>query len=87
MRKRKHAMTPESLESRKPVWVGPGIVLAVETPSLWISMKGELWKASFEQCRHATSKEQIAKEILAGELEALKEELGRTTPPKGPSGT
>ncbi|CAE7781262.1 ankrd29 [Symbiodinium sp. CCMP2456] len=80
MRKRKHAMTPESLESRKPVWVGPGIVLVVETPSLWISMKGELWKLiSFEQRRHATSEEQIAKEILAGELEALKEELGRTT--------
>ncbi|OLQ01608.1 putative transposon protein [Symbiodinium microadriaticum] len=79
VRKRKHAITPESLEGRKPVWVGPGVVLAVETPSLWISMKGELWKASFEQCRHATSEEQVAKEILAGELEALKEELGRTT--------
>ena len=37
-------------------------------------MKGELWKASFEQCRHATSEEQTAKELLAGELEALKED-------------
>ncbi|CAE7437016.1 RE1 [Symbiodinium sp. CCMP2592] len=78
-RKRRHAMTPESHEGRKPTWVGPGLVLAVEKPSLWISMKGELWKASFEQCRHATSEEQIAKEMLAGELEALREELSRTS--------
>ena len=42
-------------------------------------MKGELWKANFEQCRHTTSEEQIAKELLAGELEALREELGATT--------
>ena len=41
-------------------------------------MRGELWKVSVEQCRHATSQEQMAKELLAGELEALKEELGRT---------
>ena len=72
-------MIPESHEGRKPTWVGPGLILAVEKPSLWISMKGELWKASFEQCRHATSEEQIAKEMLAGELEALREELGRTS--------
>ena len=45
---------------------------------MWVSMKGELWKVSFEQCRHATSEEQIAKELLAGELEALREELGRS---------
>ena len=38
-RKRKHAMTPEAHESRKPSWVGPGIVLAVEKPSLWVSMR------------------------------------------------
>ena len=76
-RKRKRVMTPEAHEGRKPSWVGPGIILAVERPSLWVSMKGELWKVSFEQCRHATSEEQIAKELLAGELEALREELGR----------
>ncbi|CAE7762188.1 RE1, partial [Symbiodinium sp. CCMP2456] len=76
-RKRKHAMTPESHESRKPMWVGPGIVLAIEGPNLWVSMKGELWKVSIEQCRPATSEEQFAKEMLAGELEAL--ELGRAS--------
>ena len=78
-RKRRHVMTPEAHEGRKGSWVGPGVVLAVEKPSLWISMKGELWKVSQEQCRHATSEEQIAKEMLAGELEALREELGRTS--------
>ena len=78
-RKRKHAMTEESHEGRKPTWVGPGVVLAVELPSLWVSMKGELWKVSVEQCRHATSEEQMAKELLMGELEALREELGRDT--------
>ena len=78
-RKRRHVMTPEAHEGRKASWVGPGVVLAVEKPSLWISMKGELWKVSQEQCRHATSEEQVAKEMLAGELEALREELGRTS--------
>ncbi|OLP86861.1 Copia protein [Symbiodinium microadriaticum] len=78
-RKRRHVMTPEAHESRKATWVGPGVVLAVEKPSLWISMKGELWKVSQEQCRHATSEEQVAKEMLADELEALREELGRTS--------
>ena len=78
-RKRKHAMTEESHEGRKPTWVGPGVILAVELPSLWVSMKGELWKVSVEQCRHATSEEQMAKELLMGELEALREELGRDT--------
>ncbi|CAE7833764.1 RE2, partial [Symbiodinium necroappetens] len=76
-RKRRHAMTPESHEGRKPCWVGPGLVLAVEKPSLWVSMKGELWKVSMEQCRHATSEEQVSKEMLAGEMEALREELGQ----------
>ena len=78
-RKRRHVMTPEAHESRKATWVGPGVVLAVEKPSLWISMKGELWKVSQEQCRHATSEEQVAKEMLADELETLREELGRTS--------
>ncbi|CAE7818610.1 RE1 [Symbiodinium sp. CCMP2592] len=74
-RKRKHAITPESREGRKPAWVGPGVVLAVDGPNLWISMRGELWKASSEQCRPATSEEQMAKELLAGELEALRQEF------------
>ena len=78
-RKRKHAMTEEAHEGRKPMWVGPGVILASELPSLWVSMKGELWKVSVEQCRHATSEEQMAKELLMGELEALREELGRDT--------
>ena len=55
------------------------MILAVEKPSLWVSMKGELWKVSQEQCRHATSEEQAAKEMLARELDALREELGRTS--------
>ena len=78
-RKRKHAMTPESHEGKKPAWVGPGIILAIEGPNVWVSMKGELWKVSMEQCRPATSEEQFAKEMLSGELEALKEELGRSS--------
>ena len=76
-RKRKHAITPESKEGRKPAWVGPGVVLAVDGPNLWISMRGELWKASSEQCRPATSEEQLAKELLAGELETLRQEFVR----------
>ena len=67
-RKLKHAVTPEARAGRKPAWVGPGVVLAVDGPNLWISMRGEL---SAEQCRPATSEEQLAKELLAGELEAF----------------
>ena len=78
-RKRRHMMTEESHEGRKPSWVGPGVVLAIEQPSLWVSMKGELWKVSCEHCRHATSEEQLTKELLAGELEVLREELGRSS--------
>ena len=78
-RKRRHYMTPESHEGKKPAWTGPGVVLAVEGPNVWVSMKGELWKVSMEQCRAATSEEQFAKEMLSGELEALKEDLGRSS--------
>ncbi|CAE7227250.1 RE1 [Symbiodinium sp. CCMP2592] len=76
-RKLKHAIAPEARAGRKPAWVGPGVVLAVDGPNLWISMRGELWKASAEQCRPATSEEQLAKEVVAGELEALREEFVR----------
>ena len=64
-RKRKHAVTPESHEGKKPMWVGPGIVLAVEGPNVWVSMKGELWKVSMEQCRPATSEEQLVSSRLS----------------------
>ena len=67
----------EGQQSGKPQWVGPGQVLAEEGPNLWISMRGELWKAAKEQVRKATSLEREAQELLQGELEELREELSR----------
>ena len=79
-RKRKalaHQGMAEGKQSGKPQWVGPGQVLAEEGPNLWISMRGELWKAAKEQVRKATSLEREAQELLQGELAELKEELSR----------
>ena len=80
-RKRKAAAQREMAEGKqsgKPQWVGPGQVLAEEGPNLWISMRGELWKAAKEQVRKATSCEQEAQELLQGELAELKEELAKS---------
>ena len=41
--------------SNKPQRVGPGQVLMEEGPDLWISMRGELWKAAKEPVCKATS--------------------------------
>ena len=79
-RKRKAASQREMAEGKqsgKPQWVGPGQVLSEEGPNLWISMRGELWKAAKEQVRKATSMEREAQELLQGELAELKEELSR----------
>ena len=79
-RKRKAAAQREMAEGKqsgKPQWVGPGQVLAEEGPNLWVSMRGELWKAAKEQVRKATSMEREAQDLLQGELAELKEELAR----------
>ena len=54
----------EGMISTKPQWVGLGQVLMEEGPHLWISMRGELWKAAKEQVPKATSMESEAHELL-----------------------
>ena len=44
---------------RKATWVGPGHVLALEGSVVWINMFGELWRASVEQTREATTMEKL----------------------------
>lgn len=42
---------------QRPSWVGPGHVLAMEGSVVWVNMFGELWRASVEQTRDATTEE------------------------------
>ncbi|CAE8627158.1 unnamed protein product, partial [Polarella glacialis] len=61
----------------KARWVGPGTVIIAEGANVWISMQGELWKASREQLRHATNTEVQAEDMMSGEYQNLRDELYR----------
>lgn len=54
---------------RKATWVGPGHVLVPEGSVVWINMFGELWRASIEQAREATTVEKLGVEMVAEGLE------------------
>lgn len=54
---------------RKATWVGPGHVLVPEGSVVWINMFGELWRASIEQAREATTMEKLGVEMVAEGLE------------------
>ncbi|CAE8633673.1 unnamed protein product, partial [Polarella glacialis] len=61
----------------KARWVGPGTVIIADGANVWISMQGELWKASREQLRHATNTEVQADDMMSGEYQNLRDELYR----------
>ena len=47
-------------------WTGPGVLLA-ESPtgnSLWVTMRGRLFKVSREQVRNATAEEHLGAELI-----------------------
>ena len=49
--------------AKKGKWVGPGTVIGTHHGSVWINMKGSLWKCSQLQCKLATTDESRGLEI------------------------
>ena len=43
--------------SRRGKWTGPGVCIGTHKNSVWINMRGSLWKCAREQCKLATSEE------------------------------
>ncbi|CAJ1337053.1 unnamed protein product, partial [Effrenium voratum] len=76
-RNRDEEERPEARELRRPVWVGPGVVVSKEGPNVWIAMRGELWKCACEQVRLATNVEHEAHGMLRDEFEELRIEMMR----------
>lgn len=62
---------------QKATWVGPGHVLALEGSVVWINMFGELWRASVEQTREATTVEKLGVEVVAEDFSEMQERLRR----------
>lgn len=64
---------------RKATWVGPGHVLVPEGSVVWINMFGELWRASIEQTREATTMEKLGVEMVAEGFQEMQERLKRSS--------
>ena len=45
-------------------WVGPGLVALQDGTTVWVSMRGRLWKCAREQIREATNHESLEAELL-----------------------
>ena len=45
-------------------WVGPGLVALHDGTTVWVSMRGRLWKCAREQIREATNHESLGAELL-----------------------
>ena len=45
-------------------WVGPGLAALQDGTTVWVSMRGRLWKCAREQNREATNHESLGAELL-----------------------
>ena len=45
-------------------WVGPGLVALQDGTTVWVSMRGRLWKCAREHLREATNHESLDAELL-----------------------
>ena len=61
--------------SRRGKWVGPGVCIGSHRGSLWINMRGSLWKCSQLQCKLATTEESRGLEIQNMLLDDMKTDL------------
>ena len=43
--------------SKRGRWVGPGVCIGTHRGSVWVNMRGSLWKCSQLQCKLATTEE------------------------------
>lgn len=63
--------------TNKPYWVGPATVIMVDGANLWVTVFGQLWKVSREQCRLATNVEKQGIEVIMRDCRELVEEYTR----------
>ena len=49
--------------SKRGRWVGPGVCIGTHRGSVWVNMRGSLWKCSQLQCKLATAEESRGLEI------------------------
>ena len=75
--------TEAGFARNKPTWVGPGTVVALDGPNLWVTVWGELWKVAREQCRKATSLEKQGIELVLTECKDVIEEYKRSSKKTG----
>ena len=61
--------------AKKGKWVGPGTVIGTHHGSVWINMKGSLWKCSHFQCKLATTEESRGLEIQNALLDDMRSDL------------
>ena len=48
--------------SKRGQWVGPGVCIGTHRGSVWVNMRGSLWKCSQLQCKLATTEESSRRE-------------------------
>ena len=60
--------------SKRGRWVGPGVCIGTHRRSVWVNMRGSLWKCSQSQCKFATTEESRGLEIQNQLLDDMKAE-------------
>ena len=61
--------------SKRGLWVGPGVCIGTHRGSVWVNMRGSLWKCSQLQCKLATTEESRGLEIQHQLLDDMKAEF------------
>ena len=61
--------------SKRGWWVGPGVCIGTHRGSVWVNMRGSLWKCSQLQCKLPTTEESRALEIQNQLLDDMKAEF------------
>ena len=62
---------------KKFEWIGPGIIISTEPVRrvVWVSLRTELFKLSWDQCRLATSEEDLGCEFIEEVLKGWQDRL------------
>ena len=61
--------------SKSGRWVGPGVCIGTHRGSVWVSMRGSLWKCSQLQCKLATTEESRGLEVQNQLLDDMQAEF------------
>ena len=61
--------------SKRGRWVGPGVCIGTHRGSVWVNMRGSLWKCSQLQCKLATTAESRGLEVQNQSLDDMKAEF------------